>query len=252
MSAVWHAVVSDLSAQFAHHWSPHSLPIRAKAPVVSFSFDDSTRAAATAGASLLREFGVRGTYFVAGSRMGRRLDGVEQFVQQDLIRLAEDAHEIGSHTFSHVQLPGASRIQIRDDIERNKDFVQRIIGDYTMSSFAYPYGKVSVSIKELLGTYFPICRGIWYGMNRRNIDFMNLKAVSLAPSLDHAKLLRLIDDAKATNGWIIFVTHDVSDRPSPRGCTPSELARVLSAVLERGIDVLPIKNAAGRTRFSQG
>lgn len=243
-------IISYFSAHLARRWSPHSLPIRAKAPVVSFSFDGFTRSAATAGAALLREFGVRGTYFVAGSRMARYLDGLEHFVQQDLVDLIEAGHEIGSHTYSHMKLSNAGRIQIRDDLERNQDFVQRIVSDYTMSSFAYPHGEVSVSSKDLLRAYFPICRGIWYGMNKRNIDFMNLKAVSLAPSLDHAKLLGLIDEVKISNGWLIFVAHDVSDHPSSRGCRPRELARIVSAVLERGIDILPIKNAAGRARFS--
>jgi hypothetical protein len=149
-----------------------------------------------------------------------------------------------------MPLSNAGRIQIRDDLERNKDFIQRIVSDYTMSSFAYPYGKVSVSSKDLLRSYFPICRGIWPGMNKRNIDFMNLKAVPLARSVDHDKLRGLIDDAKTNNGWLIFVGYDVSDQPSPRGCKPSDLARIVSGVLERGIDVLPIKNAAGKTRFS--
>jgi peptidoglycan/xylan/chitin deacetylase (PgdA/CDA1 family) len=243
-------VISNVSAHVARRWSPHSLPIRAKAPVTSFSFDDFTRSAAVAGAAVLREFGVKGTYFVAGSRMGRYIDGLDHFVQQDLVDLVESGHEIGSHTYSHTPLSSARPIQVRNDLERNRDFVQQIVGDYTMSSFAYPQGEVSVSSKDLLRAYFPICRGIWFGMNKRNIDFMNLKAVPLTPSLDHAKVLTLIDDAKASNGWLIFVTHDVSDHPSPRGCRPTELARIVTSVLERNIEILPIKNAAGRTRFS--
>jgi peptidoglycan/xylan/chitin deacetylase (PgdA/CDA1 family) len=182
--------------------------------------------------------------------MGRYLDGLEHFIQRDLVDLIESGHEIGSHTYSHTSLSNAGPIQIRDDLERNRDFVQRIVGDYTMSSFAYPQGEVSISSKDLLRSHFPICRGLWYGMNKRNIDFMNLKAVPLAPSLDFAKVANLIEHAKASNGWLIFVTHDVSDHPSPRGCRPRELARILTAVLERSIDILPIKNAAGRTRFS--
>jgi hypothetical protein len=79
---------------------------------------------------------------------------------------------------------------------------------------------------------------------------MNLKAVSLGPSLHQAKVLALVDDVKNSNGWLIFVAHDISDHPSPRGCRPSEFAQLVAAVVDRGIDVLPIKNAAGKARFS--
>jgi hypothetical protein len=48
---------------------------------------------------------------------------------------------------------------------------------------------------------------------------------------------------------VIFFTHDVSDEPSPYGCRPGELAGVLQAVIDRGIEILPIKNAAGKMRF---
>ena len=61
---------------------------------------------------------------------------------------------------------------------------------------------------------------------------------------------KILDEAKETNGWVIFFTHDVSDNPSPYGCLPRQLADVVQAVIDRGIEILPIKNAAGKIRFS--
>src|SRR5262245_34005162 len=243
-------VRSGISTRLALRWSPHALPNRAKAPIVTFSFDDFPRSAANAGAHVLRDFGVKGTFFVSGSRTGRNLDGVDQFTAQDLIDVAESGHEIGCHTFSRLRVPCAGRGAVRDDIERNKDFVRRVLGEYTMSSFAYPYGHVTVSSKAILSRHFPICRGIWCGVNSRRIDFMNLKAVSLDPLTDYAQLLAMLDETQASNGWLIFFTHDISDDPSPYGYTPGDLARLVGAVLERGIEILPMKNAAGRARFS--
>ncbi len=250
MSAIWDKARTAFSERLTRNWSPYALPSRATAPVVSFSFDDFPRSAAREGAAVLREFGVKGTYFVAGARAGRHLDDVDQFTPDDLIAVAEAGHEIGCHTFGHIRLPNATFAEITDDLLRNQEFVQEVLGDYAMSSFAYPDGDVNITTKALLGHWYPLCRGIWGGVNQRRIDFMQLKAVSLERSFDQAYVERVLDDAKAGNGWVIFFTHDVSDNPSPYGCQPGRLADVIEAVIDRGIEILPIKNAAGKIRFS--
>ena len=180
MNAIWDRARTAFSERLTRNWSPHALPSCATAPVVSFSFDDFPRSAAREGASVMREFGVKGTYFVAGARAGRHLDDVDQFTKDDLIAVAEAGHEIGCHTFGHIRLPSASLSEIADDLLRNQDFVHQILGDYMMCSFAYPDGDVSITTKALLGRWFPICRGIWSGVNQRRIDFMQLKAVGLS------------------------------------------------------------------------
>ena len=249
MNAIWDKARLAFSERLTRNWSPHALPSRATAPAVSFSFDDFPRSAAREGAQVLRGFGVKGSYFVAGARAGRHLDDVDQFTRDDLLAVAEAGHEIGCHTFGHIRLPTATHAEITDDLLRNQEFVQQILGDYTMCSFAYPDGDVSITSKALVGRWFPICRGIWGGVNHRRIDFMQLKAVSLERDFDLEHVERVLDEAKETNGWVIFFTHDVADKPSPYGCRPGELAGVLQAVIERGIEVLPVKNAAGKMRF---
>jgi peptidoglycan/xylan/chitin deacetylase (PgdA/CDA1 family) len=229
----------------------HTLVNHAAEPLVSFSFDDFPRSAATLGARILQEYGVKATYFVSGGRAGRQVDDLDQFTEDDLMHVADAGHEIGCHTFGHIMLPGASPKEIEDDLRRNRDFVNRILGDYRMTSFAYPYGQASISAKNLIGRHFPTARGNWFGINKRRIDFAQLRAVSLERSLDYARVLGALNEAKASNGWVLFFTHDVSENPSPYGCTPRELGRVVEAVLDHGIDVLPIKAAAAKVRFSQ-
>ena len=204
------------------------------------------------GARILREFGVKGTYFVSGARAGRHLDEADQFTPDDLLGVAEAGHEIGCHTFSHIRLPTASHQEITDDLLRNQEFVRQILGDYTICSFAYPDGYASITTKALVGRWFPVCRGIWSGVNHKRIDFMQLKAVSLERDFDRARVEKALDEAMGTNGWLIFFTHDVSDNPSLYGCRPSQLAAVVQAVVERGIEILPMKNAARKMRFSSG
>jgi peptidoglycan/xylan/chitin deacetylase (PgdA/CDA1 family) len=252
MSAIWDWARTAVSERLTRNWPAHALLNRAAEPLVSFTFDDFPRSAATVGAQILGEFNVKGTYFVSGSRAGRHLDGMDQFTEDDLRALAAAGHEIGCHTFGHIRLPAFTPQQVEDDLLRNRDFVSRILGDYRMTSFAYPHGQASIAAKNLIGRHFPAARGIWFGVNKWRVDFAQLRAVSLEQSFERrARVLNTLDEAQATNGWVLFFTHDVSETPSRYGCRPGDLARVIEAVLDRGIDILPLKSAAVKARFSQ-
>ena len=151
-----------------------------------------------------------------------------------------------------MRLPLASDAEIRADLQRNQAFVQDVLGDYRLASFAYPFGDVDVWKKAEIGRHFSISREIWPGVNHGMVDFQQLKAIPLdRRSFDHASAAQALDKAQATNGWVIFFTHDVSDDPSPYGCTPDDLARLLDETLAPGIEVLPVKNAAAKVRFGQ-
>jgi peptidoglycan/xylan/chitin deacetylase (PgdA/CDA1 family) len=215
--------------------------------MVSFSFDDFPRSAGHSGAQILEEFGVRGTYFVCGGREGRNIEGQDHFAADDLIALRRAGHEIGCHTFGHIRVPLSSRKEVGDDLARNREYVHRVLGDYPMTSFAYPYGQVTVGAKAFLSRHYPVCRGIWSGVNSGRIDFRQLRATPLErSSFDPTRVSAIIDKAAASNGWLIFFTHDISANPSAFGITGSEFRRVVSEVVERGIDILPMNEAAAK------
>jgi|RhiMethySRZTD1v2_1073278.scaffolds.fasta_scaffold1027224_1 peptidoglycan/xylan/chitin deacetylase (PgdA/CDA1 family) len=243
---IWNRARNAFSERLTRNWIPNPGYSAAGVPLVSVTFDDFPKSAATTGARLLRDFGVKGTYFVAGGRSGRYLDGVDQFTDDDLLALAESGHEVGCHTFSHLRLPRVSRVEIEQDLILNRNYVHRLLGDYAMTSFAYPFGAASISTKNCLCTHFAFCRGIWSGVNKGRIDFAQLRAVQIDYRLDYPRLEQVLDEAQRTNGWLIFFTHDVSDTPSPYGCTTQQLALVLETVVRREIAVLPVRDAGAR------
>ena len=123
-----------------------------------------------------------------GHNSGRRVDGLDYFDRADLVRAVEEGHEIGCHTFGHLRLPQAPADEIKADLERNAEFIAEALPGHRLSSFAYPFGDLDLGRKALLARRFPICRGIWPGINAGRMDFGQLKAVSLerltADSLD--------------------------------------------------------------------
>jgi peptidoglycan/xylan/chitin deacetylase (PgdA/CDA1 family) len=215
-------------------------------PFVSFCFDDFPRSAAKAGSEILGEFGIKGTYFASGGRAGRRVEGLEHFTDEDLADLARQGHEIGCHTFNHVSLPTATAYEIEEELLRNREYVRRVLGNYTMTSFAYPFGHANIAVKVLLRRFFPVCRGIWSRVNKGRIDFTQLKAVELKQPFMPRLIDEILDETEVSNGWTIFFTHDVSDHPNHYRCAPKELARVVREVIDRKIQVLPIRYAAGK------
>ena len=251
LAEAWSSVQGKVCERLTRNWTPHTTANCSTAPLVSFSFDDFPRSAAVEGAGILRDFGIKGTYFVAGGRAGQKVEGLEHFKDEDVAELAAAGHEIGCHTFTHVSLPGVTAGEIEQELLRNREYVRRVLGDYAMTSFAYPFGHASIRTKAYLRKLFPNCRGVWSRVNKRNIDFSQLKAVELKQPFDRKRIDDVLDETIASTGWTIFFTHDVSDHPNYYRCAPKDLLRVVQAVVDRKVEVLPIRLAAARVRVGK-
>lgn len=219
-------------------------------PVASITFDDFPKSAWREGGPILQRHDARATYYAAGRFCGQTEDGLDYYTAEDLTEIQDAGHEIGCHTFSHQYGTGVSSKALDEDVARNQAFVADLLGDYPLSSFAYPYGDVSPRTKLLFSSRFPTSRGIRRGVNAGLIDLAQLKAIGLEhQAWDPAAIEGAVAQAAHRNGWIIFFTHDVSDDPSPYGATPEMLDHALSAVREAGIDILPVKHALARVAF---
>jgi peptidoglycan/xylan/chitin deacetylase (PgdA/CDA1 family) len=160
----------------------------------------------------------------------------------------DTGHEVGCHTFDHIRIPAGHRTQVERSILRNRQFLRRAISDdFTPSSFAFPYGDLSLASKWQIQAHYPLCRWILPEVNRGTIDLGRLGAFSLeSRDLDMARIEDALDEAVRCNGWVIFFTHDVSDAPTPYGCPTSALEAIVAMAKARNIDVLPVKDAAAQ------
>jgi peptidoglycan/xylan/chitin deacetylase (PgdA/CDA1 family) len=118
--------------------------------IVTFSFDDIARNAATVGAKILEDEGARGTFFVAGGLMGKRY-GPWQFAEMsEIVALHTASHEIGGHTLSHPDCQLLSRADLLDETAKNAAIFEAAIPDIKLASFAYPYGSVGCRQKRVM------------------------------------------------------------------------------------------------------
>jgi peptidoglycan/xylan/chitin deacetylase (PgdA/CDA1 family) len=205
------------------------VPLGARGPIVTFSFDDFPRTALTVGGEILESFGARATYYVAMSLMNTVNNLGEQFRDADLESVLKDGHELASHTFSHFSARRVGYRAFERDVEGGERAIQERLGVWGSGNFAYPYGDVTLRTKKEIGSRLVSCRGTCGGLNVPDVDLNLLRANSLYGDLDRlADPERLILENEQRKGWLIFYSHDVTSQPSPFGCTPRLLEAVCS------------------------
>jgi peptidoglycan/xylan/chitin deacetylase (PgdA/CDA1 family) len=232
---------------------------RLSAPVATIAFDDFPHSAWTTGARVLDGYGARATFFVSAAFSPQNLrrcpaagatEGVRYFEPEDVVAAHAQGHEIGCHSFEHRHAVLLTNAQLEESIEKNAAFLRELLGDVVMTSFSYPQGRANIRTKRFLSRHFAACRGGWPGINAGLVDLSLLRCFNLdSQTLERYPVSRLIDRAKARNGWLIFAAHDVSASPSRWGCTPKLLDSVVSQLVQSGFEILPLKHALARVAF---
>ncbi len=219
-------------------------PIATERPIISFTFDDVPDTALTNGAAILEKYGARGTFYIAGGLEGR-IEPDRRLISADGCReLFARGHEIGCHTFSHRKVSTLGSRTFARDLARNEAFLTDAGISRKPSNFAFPYNAASPRLRRVLKKRYTTCRAAGEAINRGAVDPFMLKAVEIRQPEDHAAgLTRWIDDVAANPGWLIFFTHDIAATPTPYGCRPETLERLVSHARERQCDILPVCEA---------
>lgn len=223
------------------------VPLGNEGPYVSVTFDDFPRSAYTVGGSILKNYGVRGTYYVAMGLMNTSNALGDQFRMEDLRSAANEGHELASHTYSHQSSRAVSCAAFRDDVRKGWSAIREIGGQAPTRNFAFPYGKVTLSAKRAVGKEMMSCRGTYGGVNGPYVDLNLLLANSLHGDPDDLDgIAQLIRENEKRKGWLIFYTHDVSPAPSRYGCSPRFLDSTVRMAAQSGAKILPVGGVLAR------
>lgn len=90
---------------------------------VVLTFDDGPTNWTAGILDVLDRHGVKGTFFVIGARVADRPDLLE--------RMAEEGHEVGVHTFTHVNLANVSRWRLRFELDQTELAIAAATGHTT-------------------------------------------------------------------------------------------------------------------------
>jgi len=212
-------------------------------PVVSFTFDDFPGSALLNGGKILERHGAKGTYYLAPGLCETSTEVGDIISREDIYKCYESGHEIGHHTYSHLDCSEASKDEIMADIlKADKD-----LGEIKTENFSFPFGRSNTRSKRILGKRFKSCRGINAGINSGIIDAADLKSNAIYSrdgNLD--SLTKMIIDTKKNGGWLIFYTHDVTQSPGPYGCTENDFEYIVEAVMDNGVPVATVEEVINK------
>jgi len=220
------------------------LVMRTQVPLISFTFDDFPRSALSVGGTILNRFGLTGTYYASLGLLGKEAPTGQMFVTSDLKTLFERGHELGCHTFAHCHSWDTDTETFDKSIIENRLALCRIIPGAEFKSFSYPINAPRPLTKARIGSYFLCCRGGGQTFNVGTIDLNQLSAYFLEKSRHSIQFVKeMIDRNRQNRGWLIFATHDISDNPTPFGCTPDFFENVVQFSVSSGACILPVVRA---------
>jgi glycosyltransferase involved in cell wall biosynthesis/peptidoglycan/xylan/chitin deacetylase (PgdA/CDA1 family) len=213
-------------------------------PLVSFTFDDFPRSALSVGGAILHRFGLAGTYYASFGIAGKETSSGQIFSTEDLTSLFEQGHELGCHTFFHSNSWETRAGEFEKSIIKNSEALDELIPGAKFQSFSYPISLPRPLSKAKTARHFLSCRAGGQIINVGNVDLNQLSAFFLEKSRDDIQAVKdLIDHNRKACGWLIFVTHDISDSPSPFGCTPQFFENVVQYAVNSGAKIVPVIKA---------
>ena len=215
-----------------------------RVPYISFTFDDFPSSALHVGGAILKQFGLRGTYYTSFGLMGTMAPTGRIFVAEDIKELLMQGHELGCHTFSHCHSWETKSIMFEESVVKNRNALGKLVPGAKFESLAYPISGPRLETKRRVARYFRCCRGGGQKLNVGTIDLNLLNAFFLEKSRDDPNSVKeMIKRNSQACGWLIFGTHDISETPTPFGCTPSFFEEIVRSSVESGAMILPVSDA---------
>jgi peptidoglycan/xylan/chitin deacetylase (PgdA/CDA1 family) len=205
--------------------------------LVSFTFDDGLLSTYTQAAPTLSAHGLTGTSYVVTGCVGvttvpndcRANPGQPYMTWEQVTDLRSTyGWEIGSHTVDHPCLassaasgsPGcqANKLTAAEVEAQMADSKAALAGHgIDATAFAPPYGDYDNVVLSKAAKYYTSMRGFHdEGMNEWPPNDFLLRVVNVEEASDtFASLQAVVDQAIATNAWVIFAFHDIVPTPDP-------------------------------------
>ena len=241
------AFVDKMRRRAGRYLDVRPVAIQPAQGVFSLSFDDIPASAWTEAGPVLAEHDVKATYYVCGGLEGGWNMERPQFRTEHLQALHAAGHEVGCHTFGHTSVLRMDAEAMRLSLEANAAWVAARLDGHHMTTFAYPFGDCALNAKAVIDRRFLCGRGVRDGINAGRADRNLLQAIGLeSRRLPHYDLEALVACAAEAPGWLIAYGHDVESDPTPYGCTPEDLDRLIRLAKAAGLEILPVGEAWAR------
>lgn len=112
---------------------------------ILLTFDDGSVTVYNNAFPLMKEYGFVSTQFIISSHVGN--GGV--MTEEQILEMSKEGHEIGSHSYSHLDLAAADESTLEQEISLSKKDLEALVGKPVVS-FCYPAGKFDDNAKAYL------------------------------------------------------------------------------------------------------
>lgn len=191
--------------------------VETSSPVVALTFDDGPRPGFTEEIlKILREKGVRATFFATGQALEENMAEAQSIVAE--------GHELGNHSYSHTRMIGRSYSFVREEIERTDQLI-RAAGYYESNiHFRPPYGKRFVILPYYLS------------VTDRTTIFMDVEPESYEEIAADAERIveRVLDETRPGSIILLHVMHE------SRTETMKAVPRIIEGLQSRGYSFVTI------------
>lgn len=205
-------------------------------PLISITFDDGWQSIYKDAAPLMDKYDIASTQYIVPSLYG----------DQNYISLAQAhslrgaGHEIASHTWSHDNLAKIATDEARSQLTKASDALKSLTDKDVKMSFASPEGSTNAQvmpmIKSLYGSHRNINADLGNGVNELDInvaghfDRYNIIGFSVRPTTSDGEIKAAIDYARAHNGWLVLVYHQIDNKGETWSATPGQFERQLKLI----------------------
>lgn len=208
-------------------------------PMVSLTFDDGLVSQYTTGLPTLQKYGFLGTFYIITGDLNTDGYMTTAMVQS----LKDSGQEITSHTITHPHLSQLTDAQMDHELKDSQIYLQTNFG-VTANNFAPPYGDNDGRISDAVATYYSSLRGVLSGYNdRSNIQLMNLLVQNVTIDTPPSQIQVWVNQAQATNSWLILVYHPDDNTSDPYGVTPENFDTEMNEIKQSGVTVLTVNQA---------
>lgn len=120
-------------------------------PMVALTFDDGPNTHTDRLLDIFKEYGGKGTFFVVGDTIDKR--------KETLKRMAEEGHEIGNHSWNHLQLTDLEEKDLIYQIMMTREKIYDVAG-VNSHLVRPPYGAYNDNLKAV-GEKIGVCYVHW-------------------------------------------------------------------------------------------
>ena len=115
-----------------------------KKPIL-LTFDDGSITVYNNAYPLMKKYGFISTQFIISSHFGN----VGVMTKDQVKEMAASGHEIGSHSYSHLDLTNVQESILEKEVVQSKKDLEALIGQPVLS-FCYPSGKFNINVQNYL------------------------------------------------------------------------------------------------------